>query len=145
MNLKGCWKEQTRLIRRTIAALACRKWGKFQPDSVSTVSVLVDNIIGHFFGDYIKKNSMVWVRERTIPTERLPLWRLHATCKYSNLKTNMRNIYRRDWHNFNTWLQNNYHNSGYYSSSCLLFKTQLYRFVRTSQKTHYVSAMSPTR
>jgi hypothetical protein len=29
-------------------------------------------------------------------------------------------------------------------SSCLLFKTNLYRFVRTSQETHYVSATSPT-
>jgi hypothetical protein len=29
-------------------------------------------------------------------------------------------------------------------SSCLLFRTQLYRFVRTSQQTHYVSATSPT-
>jgi hypothetical protein len=39
----------------------------------------------------------------------------------------------------------NYHNSGHYPSSCLLLKnelklnsTQLYRFIRTSQETHYV-------
>jgi hypothetical protein len=43
----------------------------------------------------------------------------------------------------------NCRNSGHCPSSCLLFKTQLnstqlYRFVRTSQETHYVSAKSPT-
>jgi hypothetical protein len=37
-----------------------------------------------------------------------------------------------------------YDNSGHYTSSCLLFKTQLYRFVRTSQETHYGPATSPT-
>jgi hypothetical protein len=39
----------------------------------------------------------------------------------------------------------NCHNSGYYPSSCLLFKnsTQLYRFVRTSQETYYIFATSP--
>jgi hypothetical protein len=31
-----------------------------------------------------------------------------------------------------------------YPSSCLLFKTELYRFVRTWQETHYVSSASPT-
>jgi hypothetical protein len=39
----------------------------------------------------------------------------------------------------------NYHNSGHYPSSCLLFKTaQLYKFVSTSQETHYVSTTCPT-
>jgi hypothetical protein len=38
----------------------------------------------------------------------------------------------------------NYHNSGHYPSSCVLFKTQLSGFVRTSQETHFFSATSPT-
>jgi hypothetical protein len=42
-----------------------------------------------------------------------------------------------------------YRNSGYYPSPCILFKTQLsstqlYKFVRTSQDTYYVSATGPT-
>jgi hypothetical protein len=39
--------------------------------------------------------------------------------------------------------QHNYHNSGHYPSSCILFKHMIDN-VRTSQEAHYVSATSPT-
>jgi hypothetical protein len=38
-----------------------------------------------------------------------------------------------------------YNIDGHYPSPRLLFKTQLYRFVRTSQETRYVSATKPNR
>jgi hypothetical protein len=37
----------------------------------------------------------------------------------------------------------NYRNSGHNLSSCLLFKTQIYMFVSTSQEIYYVSPTSP--